>query len=887
MSANDPVNKSAVSSSDSSSSSLPSSPPQALPWRLLERITAYKEPLELGLTLFLFGVALLVCWHLVSSIDLPSLHTALLGIPSHAIMGAVAATAVGFLILLGYEWSASRFAGVHLPGKTLALGGLTAFAIGNAVGLSMLSGGSVRYRLYARQGLSAIEVAQMTFFASLSLGTALPPLAAVAALSDLPSASTALRLSPTLVAGIAIAILSIYAIGIVFLRKRALDEQPSPDSRLFRLGRKTLRLPTFKLSALQLVITALDVMAAATVLYLLLPEAPPLGAFMLVYLLALAAGVLSHVPGGVGVFEAVLLAAFSDKIGTAPLAAALLLYRIIYVLLPLVIACLVLLLTEGKRFLSGSSAIRVASGLAAPVLSVLVFFSGVVLLFSGVTPEIDTRLKGIGFLLPQRLIEASHLGASLIGVVCLLLAQGLRRRLSAAWVLTLVLLLVGSLLSLLKGFDWEEASILAITAALLATFRRSFYRRSRLLELPFSPLYVVASLCVVAASIWLLLFVYQDASYDNQLWWQFTLEEGAPRGARAAMGSVVLLLALSLGWLLRAAPPEITLPTTEDLQKALDAVKASEQPDGGLAMTGDKALLFHETENAFLMYGRRGRSMIALFDPIGSAQTRAELIWKFRDLCDMHHARPVFYQVRAENLPFYMDIGLTALKLGEEARVNLKTFDLDSKGKKDLRYTWNRGQRDGLLIEFHEPGQAPLEELKVISDIWLESKHVREKGFSLGRFDPEYLQHFRIAVVRFQGKAVAFANLLETDRPELASIDLMRVAADAPKLTMEFLMLGLILHFKERGLERFSLGMVPLAGLHPRRGAPLTQRLGAMVFRRGEQFYNFQGLRRFKDKFDPEWEPRYLAVPAGLDPLVALADTAALIAGGITGLVKR
>lgn len=100
-------------------------------------------------------------------------------------------------------------------------------------------------------------------------------------------------------------------------------------------------------------------------------------------------------------------------------------------------------------------------------------------------------------------------------------------------------------------------------------------------------------------------------------------------------------------------------------------------------------------------------------------------------------------------------------------------------------------------------------------------------------------------------------------------------------------MLGLILHFKEAGHAHFSLGMVPLAGLQVRRGAPLTQRLGSLVFQRGEQFYNFQGLRRFKDKFDPEWEPRYMAVPAGLNPLLALADTAALIAGGLTGLVKR
>ena len=326
-----------------------------------------------------------------------------------------------------------------------------------------------------------------------------------------------------------------------------------------------------------------------------------------------------------------------------------------------------------------------------------------------------------------------------------------------------------------------------------------------------------------------------------------------------------------------------------DILKAGKIILASDQPDGGLALTGDKALLFHPDDNAFLMYARRGRSLVALYDPIGPPQQRAELIWQFRDLCDTVHARPVFYQVRAENLPFYMDIGLTAIKLGEEARVDLHRFDLEAKGKemKDLRYTWNRGTRDGLSLEIHEPGEAPMDELKVISDAWLTGKNVREKGFSLGRFSEDSIKHFRIAIIRFEGKPVAFANLLETHSHELSSLDLMRAHPDAPKLTMEFMMVGLIQHYKKHGYARFSLGMVPLSGLQPRRGAPLTQRLGSMLFQRGEHLYNFQGLRRFKDKFQPDWEPRYMAVPAGLDPLVALADTAALIAGGLTGLVKR
>lgn len=856
---------------------------------LLHWINANRQPIGLGVTLLLFSLALIACYHLLRDIDAYSLHDAILDVPTASLAGAFAATVAGFITLLGYEWSATRFAGVRLSPSALLTGGFSAFAIGNAVGLSMLSGGSVRYRLYARQGLGAAEVARMTLFASLSLGCALPILAALAALSDLSDASLALHLPSWLVAVLALGIIAFCILLVVGIERRRLPEQPSPDSHLVRIGRRTVRLPGLRLSLLQLLITALDVACAATVLYLLLPEAPPFGAFLLVYLIALAAGVLSHVPGGVGVFEAVLLAAFAGQLGAAPLAAALLLYRLIYVVLPLIVACLLLLFLEARRVLVAKQAVRITSGFAAQILSLLVFISGIVLLFSGATPSIDTRLEEIGFLVPHRLIDASHLAASLIGVLCLLLAYGLRRRLSAAWALTLGLLVAGAVLSLLKGFDWEEALILSFTAALLVIFRSAFYRRSRLMDLPFSPLYLGAAACVIAASIWLLLFAYQDVPYDQELWWQFALDADAPRGLRAALGSCVLLAALALYWLLRTEPPAILEPSREDLDTAAGILASSSQPDGGLALSGDKALLFHEGKDAFLMYARRGRSLVALFDPVGPAQSRAELIWQFRDLCDLHHARPVFYQVRAENLPLYMDIGLTALKLGEEARVDLRRFDLENKGKemKDLRYTWNRGQRDGLSLEFHEPGQAPMEELRAISDAWLGGKNVREKGFSLGRFTPEYLSYFRIVVIRHEGRAVAFANLLETGSKELASIDLMRMVPDAPKLTMEFLMLGLILHYKESGHTRFSLGMVPLAGLQPRRGAPLTQRLGALVFRRGEQFYNFQGLRRFKDKFQPDWEPRYLAVPAGLDPLVALADTAALIAGGLSGLVKR
>ena len=875
----------AVSELPANGADAPELPPPSRPGWLHRQ----RHLIGLGLSLLLFGLALLACWHLVREINPDQVRDSLAAVPPRALFAAMLATVLGFLLMLAYEWSASRYADVRLPASTLALGGFCAFAIGNAVGLSALSGGSVRYRLYTRNGLGAGDVARMSLFASLSLGISLPILAALAALFDLADASAALRLPAPLLALLAVAVLlAALALGLLLARKR-LAERPAPGCWQVDLGRFSLRLPGVRMSLVQLLISSLDVLIAASVLYCLLPEAPPFSSFVLIYMLALAAGVLSHVPGGVGVFEAVLLAAFSSRIDPAGLVAAMLLYRLLYVMLPLLAAGLLLLAVEARRLWFPRQVARVASNLAVPLLALLVFCAGAVLLFSGVTPTMDEHLEALGFLMPPPLIAASHLAASLVGTLCLLLAQGLRRRLSAAWVLTLVLLCLGVVLSLLKGFDWPEALVLAAIAGVLALFRREFYRPSRLLDMPASGLALAATSGVIAASVWLLLFVYQDVAYSHQLWWQFELDGNAPRGLRAALGSALVLLAVGLTWLLRATPPSIRLPDGEALARARAIVEASRQPEGGLALSGDKALLFHPDGQAFLMYARRGRSLVALFDPIGPPAARAELIWQFRDLCDRHHARPVFYQVRAENLPGYIDIGLTALKLGEEALVDLHTFDLASNGKemKALRYTRNRGQRDGLSLELHAPGAAPLDALQGISAAWLAGKQVREKGFSLGRFSPEYLAHFRIAVVRFEGRAVAFANLLECQTRAVASLDLMRVLPDAPKSTMEFLMLGLIQQFQGEGYARFSLGMVPLAGLQTRKGAPLPLRLGALVFDRGESFYNFQGLRRFKDKFLPQWEPRYLAVPAGLDPWVALADTAALIAGGLGGLVRR
>src|SRR5690606_14087258 len=101
----------------------------------------------------------------------------------------------------------------------------------------------------------------------------------------------------------------------------------------------------------------------------------------------------------------------------------------------------------------------------------------------------------------------------------------------------------------------------------------------------------------------------------------------------------------------------------------------------------------------------------------------------------------------------------------------------------------------------------------------------------------------------------------------LATIDLMRHSAAAPSGTMDFLFIALMLHLKEQGYGAFSLGMAPLSGLAPDRTRKLWDRFGALIYQHGGSFYNFSGLRAFKQKFDPDWRPHYLATSSMLLPL--------------------
>ena len=275
---------------------------------------------------------------------------------------------------------------------------------------------------------------------------------------------------------------------------------------------------------------------------------------------------------------------------------------------------------------------------------------------------------------------------------------------------------------------------------------------------------------------------------------------------------------------------------------------------------------------------------------MGPESAWPELIWRFREMSDRFGGWTVFYQVTPDHLPYYLDLGLSLTKIGETARVSLTDFSLDGSSRKELRYTQRKMEKEGLSMQILPAAQATerLDDLKRISDAWLAEKNTREKGFSLGSFDVAYLSHFDVAVVKKADAIIAFANLWQSAALEELSIDLMRYhPGSAPRGVMDFLFIQLMHWGREQGYRWFDLGMAPLAGLEDRSLAPLWNRLAAFLSRHGEHFYNFQGLRQYKDKFDPAWEPRYLGSPGGLALPAILTHLAQLISGGIKGTVLK
>jgi phosphatidylglycerol lysyltransferase len=589
-------------------------------------------------------------------------------------------------------------------------------------------------------------------------------------------------------------------------------------------------------------------------------------------------GLVSLVPGGFGSADVVWGAQLAGLTGHHDrIAAALLLYRAVYYALPFVFASLFLagrFVTTGRR-----TAAAVRTGLAS-----YAFFCGAVLLASAASPSLSDRSKLLQETVPLALVEISHGASILLGFLLILLSRGLARGYRSSHRLSVTLFLAAALTTFLKGLDYEEALLALLAVVLLILFRAAFRREGRL----HPSLEFVASAGLAAV---LLFGAVGLGSYDAwpdlptafSRFAYLAHEERFVRGL-VVLASVAAMIALWLGQ--RPRSPD-ALPDAAAVSRALaEAGTLARNSNSLLVATGDKALFRRDpADPGFIAYRTSGRFLVAWSDPVCAPENEEALLAAFVEHASDWDREAVLYQISPALLPVAHDLGFVFFKLGEEAVVDLTSFDLKGNKAKSQRHAINAMEKAGGRFRIVQGAElsALLPALRRVSDAWLAAKGATEKGFSLGRFNPDYLLRFPCAVVETgDGTVVAFANVLEGPRGEEISVDLMRHAelstSELPS-PMEYLILKLIEDAKRRQIRRFNLGMAPLAAVGETRRARPVERLAHQFFLHGEAWYNYQGLRRFKERFHPAWEPRYLAYRRPWDWPFAVAATSQLISG--------
>ncbi|MEH2052394.1 lysylphosphatidylglycerol synthase domain-containing protein [Nostoc sp.] len=284
----------------------------------------------------LFGLLLLVLslWAIASELrqyNYRDILNSLAAIPKSRLSWAIWLTALGYLVMIGYDILGFNYINRSLSWNKIAFTSFISSAFSNTIGFALLTGSAIRYRFYSNWGVSAVAIAQVIAFANFTFWLGMFALAGLIFVINPLTIPTQLHLPFATVRPIGVIFLLLIAI---YLLGSILIKQP------LTIRQQDFRFPSLPISLAQIAISSFDWILAALVLYAILPSNTPLSylEFLGIYLLGMFAGVISNIPGGLGVFETVILLFISDKISAAAVLGSLLAYRGIYYFLPLLIA---------------------------------------------------------------------------------------------------------------------------------------------------------------------------------------------------------------------------------------------------------------------------------------------------------------------------------------------------------------------------------------------------------------------------------------------------------------------------------------------------------------------------------------------------------------------
>ena len=598
--------------------------------------------------------------------------------------------------------------------------------------------------------------------------------------------------------------------------------------------------------------------------------------YLPVYITSAVIGIISMIPGGAGTFDLAFISgveAYGVPVSQALI--VVLLYRISYYIVPVLIGLSLYLYDFSKKMNERYNYLpdQIISSFAYNFLRIMVFLTGITMLLTGINENLLKKIHLFGKLFGSHTLGFSNDLSILIGFLSIIAACMLRYKSKTIYKATFVLIIVGIFTLLSKGFYPGEIVISVIAIYILYRSRSSFYRVSFIMgwKNTIKDAFILLASLIGYYGVLDIYLVYTRNHLAKELFRQLG-------GIALSMFIVAVVIYIIIYFMNNESkiPNKTFYDYEEDINEIVKNYRGSSLTH--LVYLRDKFIYMNDDKDVMFQYQIYSDKIFVLGNPIGNQEKIFAEIENFYEFADKYGYTIVFYQIEENMIKYLHAHGYDFMKIGEEAMIDVPTFEVVGNKMKSLKKSRNKMVSEGYTFDMIYPphSEETIKTLKAISDDWLEGRP--EKGYSVGFFDEYYFSKEAIGVVRdADGVIRGFANLMNMyNDGESFSVDLMRFEKNATRGIMDYMFINLVEVGKEQGYKKFNMGMAPLANVGTSKYAFFSEKVSLQIYEYGQIFYSFKGLRKFKKKYTNNWEPRYVAYRRKTSIIFAMTQAALL-----------
>jgi phosphatidylglycerol lysyltransferase len=802
----------------------------------------------------IFIVALTILNDQIKSLSYSDIRNAFGNISHAKIILAMGLALLYYILLGGYDIVAYKYidAKVPLKSKDIAFTCFVSNALGNNTGYSMLFGGSLRYRLYSIHNVSMIAVTKVLFFSSATIWLGLLTIGGIVfTFAPVPiSQVLGYDISSRVIGIFFLSILTVY-ISLSILNLKSLY-----------IFKKKITLPNIKIVAWQIFLATTDWIIASLTLWILMPAGEiSYWVLLKVFLIAQLLGILSQVPGGMGVFEASIALLLPHIVNNPEVISGLLIYRVVFYFFPLFVALTMLASYEiarlAKKVDEKTKMIgKAVSSIITQVLGILLFFAGIFTIFLNFTPLDVSEMKKIFNFVPYWFSEAFHFILTLIAAELLLVSRAVQLRIKQANTAACVLLGIAIIILILSQKFIPIIIYFVLLFIVLINSRNYFYRTKSMLLIPFGALWYYAIAAALFLSAWIGFFinkgsVFPWASLDISLNALISNSDAA-QYVRSAIAVILIFIIIIIQRLFGKLLNEPVVFDRKDIDKIINSADFTY---AFAAFSPDKNFIVDKKKKAFIMYGQSGNHNIALGDPVGEGRVKGELVWNFKEASDAKSKILSFVGIDSHYFRYYKDIGLNILLIGREAKIKLSAFS-----KNDYFHLLEKqAQEKGLIYEIikNKDFEKYRDIFCGISNFWEEETNYIKRNFVPGDYDENNTNKNDYSVLKRNGEIFAFSVIEKTKNMNEFSSSIVRYK-NCSQDELAYLIYKNVCYAKEKKYILFDLG---LAYFEQDSYENTFINHFAKIYAYSEHFNNdVKRTCEFKNKFNPVWTRKYAAI---------------------------